>query len=470
MTPRTHYDLIVIGSGPAGEKGAARAAYEGKKVALIERSNTLGGTAIASGIPAKTLRETALNISGFLKRQILGIDLHYKDELNVQTFLHHERQVRVAAQSAVAQNLERHHIHHYAGCASFADPHTIRIASDPGQIVITGDVILIATGSRPLRPALFPFHHPNVYDAATILMMHKLPRSLTVVGAGIVGCEFACLFGALGITVNLVNPQDQFFSFADTEISHLFHESLQGMGLRLHMTDRVLDMQTTDDRKDIKIVLASGEQFLTDAVLIAVGRVSNTDRLQLENADVPVGERGLLKVNEYYQTAKPHIYAAGDVIGFPALSSTSMQQARIAVEHAFNLHDKLTPLKHIPYGIWTIPEFSMVGETEQSLQARNVPYIVGRAFYNRNPRGMVLGEKVGLLKLIFAASDLTLLGVHIIGQEACELIGMGVLALETGITAHRFIDLVFNFPALTDMYKYAAYDALGQYRVSARYV
>ena len=459
-----HYDLIVIGSGPAGEKGAARAAYEGKKVALIEMSSILGGTVASSGVPTKTLRETALRISGFMQRDIYGVDLRYKDELDVQTFMYHERQVRTAVQTGVALNLEQHHIHCYTGVASFDDPHTIRIASAPGEITITGDIILIATGSRPVRPATYPFNHPNVYDSTTILNMHKLPKSLTVVGGGIVGCEFACLFGALGIEVNMIHPAEHLFPFVDHEISRLLLDSMREMGMNLYMPERVAEIVTTEDRNEIKVVLDSGVQIMTEALLAAVGRASNTENLRLENAGVQVGERGLLKVNQFYQTEVPHIYAAGDVIGFPALGSTSMEQGRLAVTHAFQLNYKMTPANQVPYGIWTIPEISMVGETEQTLQARSQAYIVGKARYNRNPRGMVLGDQFGLLKLIFSATDLKLLGVHIIGQEACELIGVGLIALETNATAYNFINLTFNFPSLTDMFKYAAYDALGEYR------
>jgi NAD(P) transhydrogenase len=461
-----HYDLIVLGSGPAGEKGAARAAYEGKKVAIIEMAGYLGGTVASSGVPTKTLRETALSISGFLHRGIYGVDLRYKDELDIQTFMYHERQVRTAVQTGVALNIERHNIHRYAGFGSFDDANTVRIASEPGEITINGDVILIATGSKPVRPANFPFHHPNVYDSTTILNMHKLPRSLTVVGGGIIGCEFACLFGALGIEVNLIHPQEYLFPFLDHELSRLLLESMKELGLHLFLPDRVTEIVTSEDRKEIKVVLESGQQIITDALLAAVGRTSNTEKLRLDNAGIHAGERGILKVNEFYQTEVPHIYAAGDVIGFPALCSTSMEQGRVAVTHAFNLNYRITPANQVPYGIWTIPEISMVGETEETLEAKRQPYIVGKIRYDHNPRGLVLGDKYGMLKLVFSADDLKLLGVHIIGQEACELIGTGLIALESNATAHKFINLCFNFPSLSDMYKYAAYDALDSYRKS----
>ncbi|HVN54391.1 MAG TPA: Si-specific NAD(P)(+) transhydrogenase [Anaerolineaceae bacterium] len=462
------YDLVVIGSGPAGEKGAARAAYEGKKVAVVESSAELGGAVTSSGVPTKALRETALNISGFLNRGIYGVDLSYKDTLDVQTFLYRERHVQNAAQTAVAENLKKHHIRLYSGLASFDDPHTLRVSSSSGETTISGDIILISTGSRPVRPPAFPFDQPNVYDSSTILKISKLPKSLTVVGGGIVGCEYACLFGALGIQVSLIHSQEHLFPFIDHEISFRLLKSMQEMGLNLWMSDRVEKVEPDGDNHAIKTSLKSGAVIESEAVLVAVGRVSNTDLLRLENAGVQAGERGLLKVNEFLQTEVPHIYAAGDVIGFPALSSTSMEQGRLAVTHAFQLNYRTTPANQIPFGIWTIPEISLLGETEETLQARGMPYLVGRALYENNPRGLVLGEKYGMLKLIFTAGDLKLLGVHIIGQEACELIAPGMMALEMNATARDIIGLCFNFPSLADMYKYASYDALGEYREGVR--
>lgn len=459
-----HYDLIVLGSGPAGEKGAVRAAYEGKRVALVEMASVLGGTATSSGIPTKSLRETALAISGLRGRQITGLDLRYTPELDIQTFMFQERQVQTAVQSGVAVNLERHSVRRYVGQAAFADPHTIQISCDPGEITITGDSILIATGARPVRPPSFPWHHPKVYDATTILTMHQLPQQLTVVGGGVVGCEFACLFAALGIPVTLIHAQPYLFPFVDQEISHLLQQAMQTMGVQLLLPDRLIETAVGPNGNELTVVLGSGVRLITDAILVAVGRASNTESLHLERAGVAVEARGRIQVNQFYQTEVPHIYAVGDVIGFPALASTAMEQGRLAVTHAFKLPYRTDTRDHVPYGIWTIPEISMVGETEQTLHSKGVPYIVGRAQYQRNARGMVLADRVGLLKLIFSESDLTLLGIHIIGEDACELIGVGLLALESHTSAYQLIDLCFNFPSLTEMYKYAAYDALGTYR------
>lgn len=460
----SYYDLLVIGSGPAGEKGAARAAYEGKRVAMVEGSPVMGGAMDIQGVPAKTLREAALDLSGVLKRGLYGVDLRYPKDLDVQTFLYHERQVQSTIQEMVAANMARHGVQVYQGWASFEDLHHLHIAGEDGETVIGGDVILIATGSRPLRPPSFPFHHPSVYDSSTILNLRRLPRDLIVVGGGIVGCEFACLFSALGLPVHLVHSQEELFPFVDREIAGLLRDSMRAMGITLHLGSRVNQTTVEEGSPEVRVALSSGQEIHSEALLASVGRASNTEKLRLENAGVQVGERGLIKVNEFFQTNVPHIYAAGDVIGFPALTSTSMEQGRMAVTHAFGFHYPLTPAGHIPYGIWTIPEISMVGETEETLRARGQKYLTGRVRFNRNPRGLVLGEDHGLLKLLFSADDLKLLGVHIIGQEACELVATGLLALETGATAYNLINLCFNFPSLADMYKYAAYDALGEYR------
>lgn len=461
---RFDYDLIVIGSGPAGEKGAASAAYFGKKVALVERKVALGGTMTAEGVPAKTLRETALAISGFQHRGLYGIDLSYQDKVDVQQFMFREREVRSTSINSVAANLEKSGVHRYCGRASFDDEHTVRVESDPGEFVLHGEVVLIATGSSPLRPTMFPFSHPNVYDAATILSMNKLPQRLGVVGGGVAGCEFACLFGALGTRVMMVHTQDVFFPFADREISSLLLENMKELNMELYMRDRVTKVVTSDDRQHIQVLLASGNEFICDALLVTTGRTSNTSDLRLENAGVETGERGVIIVNDSYQTNVPNIYAAGDVVGFPALSSTGMEQARTAISHAFNVRGrKVLDLRKgstVPYGLWTIPEISMVGETEETLQANGTPYVVGKAYYNQNPRGLLVGERLGLLKLIFRKDGMKLAGVHIIGQDASELIATGTSALVLGATASHFIDLCFNFPSLADMYKYATFDAL----------
>ena len=460
MKAEVDYDLIVIGGGPAGEKGAARAAYFGKKVALVEMTPVLGGASASATIPSKTLRETALIISGLRQRGLYGVDLSYKEELDVGTFLFRERHVRAAVQTAVADNMDRHQVDRLTGQATFIDAHTLRVASVNSETIIAAEVILIATGSRPVRPAFFPFDHPQVYDADTIFNMSQLPQTMTIVGAGVVGCEFACLFATLGIAVDLVHAGDTLFPFIDHEITENLAHSMQAMGIKLHWSEKVTEIVTANGSQALRIVLGSGRAVSTEALLVAVGRASNTEHLALDKAGIRVGPRGLIAVNSWYQTTVPHIYAAGDVIGFPALASTAMEQARIAVGHAFQLTNQRELPNLMPYGIWTIPEISTVGATEQKLQAEQTPYVVGRTRYANNPRGLMLGEAHGLLKLLFSAPDGRLLGVHIIGQEACELISIGLTALVAGMNVYHLVNLCFNYPSLSDLYKYAAYDAL----------
>jgi NAD(P) transhydrogenase len=273
-------------------------------------ASVLGGTATNSGIPTKALRETALAISGLRGRRITGLDLRYTPELDIQTFMFQERQVQTAVQSGVAVNLERHHVRRYVGQAAFADPHTIRITCNPGDITITGDVIMIATGARPVRPPSFPWHHPKVYDATTILTMHQLPQRLTVVGGGVVGCEFACLFAALGIPVTLIHPQPHLFPFVDHEVSQLLQQAMQAMGVQLLLPDRLIETTVAPNGNEFAIVLDSGMRLVTDAVLVALGRAGNTDALHLEQAGIEVGQRGQIHVNHVYQTTVPHIYAS----------------------------------------------------------------------------------------------------------------------------------------------------------------
>ena len=348
----SHYDLVVIGSGPAGEKGAARAAYEGKRVAMVEESSLLGGTMAGQGVSVKTLRETAINISGILKRDLYGIDLRYKDDLDVQTFMHRERQVQETVQQTVAENMARHGVRIFQGCGSFVDPHTIRIVQDQEEKQITADVVLITTGSRPVRPAAFPFQHPSVYDSTTVMEMHQLPASLIVVGGGIVGCEFACLFAALGIPVQLIHPQQQLLPFIDQEIGQSLVKGMSALGIALRLGQRVVNTVAQEGSPRVRVRLDTGEEIESDALLVAVGRASNTENLQLENAGVRMGERGLIQVNQFLQTNIPHIYAAGDVIGFPSLASTGMEQGRMAVTHAFGFELSINSSQS--YSIWSL--------------------------------------------------------------------------------------------------------------------
>ena len=459
---RHAYDLIVIGSGPAGEKGAAQAAYFGKKVALVEEAAGYGGAVANTGVPGKAMRETALYLSGFRQRDLHGLALSYDGALTVERLMHRGRAVRQALDQWIGANLDRHQVDVHHGRAAFVDPHTVRVEAGTGSRLLEAGVILIATGSTPHRPSMFPFGEPGVYDSDTILRMERLPRSLTIAGGGAIGCEYACIFKVLGLDeVRVINSAERLLPFADEEISGMLAGAMASLGIELHTPDAV---ERVEAGPPLTVWLRSGKRLEGEALLVALGRRGNVSALGLEDVGVGLDEQGLILVNEHFQTSVPHIYAAGDVIGGHALSSTAMEEARVAMVHAFDLKYKPGVSPFLPVGVWTIPEISMVGETEQDLRASGVPHVVGRCRYDANPRGVLIGEHSGLLKLLFSLPEERLLGVHVIGDNACELIAAGLVAMTLGATCSTFIDTCFNYPSLSDMYKYAAYDAMGRLR------
>jgi NAD(P) transhydrogenase len=454
------YDLVVIGSGPAGEKGAAQAAYFGKRVAVVERQPYVGGTGINTGtIPSKTLRETALYFSGLSQRGLYGVDYTVKPDLTVRDFMFREREVVLALRTKAAQNLQRHNVALVQGIATFEDPHTIRVRSDDhADRLLQGSVILIAPGSRPHRASEIPFDDRLFLDSDTVLRMDRLPGSLAVVGAGVIGCEYASIFTALGIRVTLLGGRDRLLPFLDREISERLRLQLELLGLEIRFETSVERYESTRD--GVRLHLGNGETLEVDKVLVAAGRQGNTDGLDLPRIGITPDPRGILKVNENYQTTVAHIYAAGDVIGFPALAAVSMEQARVAMCHAFDLKYKTRVSSVLPIAVYTIPEVSMSGETEESCQQKHLPYCVGRAFYGNNARGQIIGDLAGEIKLVFAPSDHVLLGVHVIGDSASELVHVGQACLQLGGSLDFFIQAVFNYPTLGEAYKYAAYDGL----------
>ncbi|HEY2930529.1 MAG TPA: Si-specific NAD(P)(+) transhydrogenase [Acidobacteriota bacterium] len=456
------YDLIVIGSGPAGEKGAAQAAYFGKKVALIEKEPVLGGAAANTGtLPSKTLRETALYLSGFQQRELYGVNIGMKEKLTVPDFLFRERLVKENERARIMENLKRHNVELYMGIASFVDPHTVLIhPARSADVQIQGAVILIATGSYPHRPPIFPFHDPRIYDSDSILTMHNMPPTMVVAGGGVIGCEYACMFAAFGIDVSLVEVRETLMGFLDPEISDMLRVRMEAMGIHMKMPDSIETVEP--GAETIEIRLQSGSVLNAHTILVASGRSGNTETLALQKIGIATGKRGQIEVNENYQTNVPNVYAVGDVIGFPALASTSMEQARVAVVHAFDLKYKTQLASVLPYGVFTIPECSMAGETEDTLKEKKIPYVAGKALYSGNARGQIIGDNTGFLKLLFREEDMKLLGVHIIGEQATEIIHVGLSALLLGAGADLFIQTCYNYPTLTEMYKYATYDALGR--------
>jgi NAD(P) transhydrogenase len=462
MSSPEAFDLLVIGSGPAGEKGAAQAAYFGKRVAIVEKEPWLGGAGVNTGtVPSKTLRETALYFSGLKQRGLYGVDYSIKQDITVPDFMFRKEEVVRNLWAMIAANVDRHNIEIHRGRASFEDEHTLRIVGfDGSQKLIRGDVILIATGSYPNWPDNTPKDPRRLYDSDTILYMERIPKSLAVVGAGVIGCEYATMFRAMGIQVSLVSGQDRLLPFLDHEIGDRLKMQVELLGLRVLTSESVSEV-VLDDERYVGVQLKSGERLDVECVLFATGRMGATQGLGVERIGLTPGRRGHLTVNEHYQTQVPHVYAAGDVIGFPALASTSMEQARVAMCHAFDLKYKERVSAILPIAVYTIPEIAAVGETEQSCREQKIPCCVGRAYYQGNSRGQIIGDFSGLIKLVFRADDKRLLGVHILGEMASELVHVGQGCLHFAGTIDYFIQSVFNYPTLGEAYKYAAYDGLG---------
>jgi NAD(P) transhydrogenase len=456
------YDLIVIGAGPAGEKGASKAAYYGKRVALIERAPHIGGAGINTGtVPSKTLRESALYFSGLHQRGLYGIDYSLKENLSIKDFMYRERTVVEKEREMIEGTIRRHNISLIHGEASLKDRYTVHIKSSKSAKDISGEIILIATGSSPRHPPEFTFDHELIFDSDSILDMDHIPKTMAVVGGGVIGTEYASIFTALGIPVTLVEPRGRIVPFADSEIAkRLMHQLLQ-LGLKFIFNDRVTAIEPRGDH--VHLTLEKGGKQDFEVALITAGRESNVQGLGLDKVGVKLGERGLILVDENYRTNIPNIYAAGDVIGFPALASTSMEQARAAIVHAFDLKYKERLAPFLPLAVYAIPEFSSVGLTEDECKAQDIPYLVGRAYYEENARGQIIGDLCGMIKLVFSPIDKKLLGAHIIGEQASELIHIASHVMLANGPIDAFIEAVYNYPTLSDSYQYAAYDGLANH-------
>lgn len=461
------YDLIVIGSGPAGEKGAAQAAWAGKRVAMVEKAAPhLGGACTNTGtLPSKTLRESALALTGMASRGLEEAVLAISKPYAASTLMHRERLVVGSERDRIARNIARHQVDLFPGAAVFEDAHTVRV----GDQRLTADYFLVATGSRPHRPSWIPFAEPEIYDSDEILEIETIPESLIVLGSGVIASEYACIFAALGTHVIVMDGRDRLLGFLDAEVGGRFSDELERLGLWLRLGDAPVRCEVDPRTRVCSVTTESGRVETAAAVLAAAGRSGNVEGLGLEKVGLVPDKRGNLAVNEHFQTAVPHLYAAGDVVGFPGLASTSMEQGRVAMCHAFHLDYKTRVNPLFPYGIYTIPEISYVGLNEEELKAKGVDYLVGRAFMRDNARGEILGAVGGFLKLVFAP-DKKLLGVHAMGPGVTELIHIGQMALLQGATIDLFIDAVFNYPTLSELYKYAAYDGLGALAGRAREV
>jgi NAD(P) transhydrogenase len=457
-----HFDLIVIGAGPAGEKAAAKASYFGKKVALIEMAEQPGGAGVHTGtLPSKTLKETALFLSGKNDKGIFGVDKDLRRNASIDDFYFRRNYVTTSEVQAINENITKHKITFFFGKAEFLGDHKVKI-NDKEDLIISADFILIATGSYPFRPSNIPFDGERIHDSDTILNLKRFPKSLCVLGAGVIGCEYTTIFGTIGIPVSLVDTRDEILPFLDSEISSALVEQMKADGISVIFNSGLDHIESPEKETDLfKIHLTTGEILEVDMFLFAAGRSGRTAKLGLESNGVKVGKREAVEVNEHYQSSLDYVYAVGDVIGFPALASTSMDQGRIAVTHMFATDgfDKLAGI--FPYGIYTIPEVSMVGMSEKEAKEKGIEYLTGKAYYSNMPRGKILGAESGFLKFVFEKKTQIVIGVHIIGIQATELIHFGLTLVENKKSLTDVISFAFNFPTLHDLYKYAAYDGLG---------
>ena len=456
-----HYDLIVIGTGPAGQKAAVQAAKLGKHVAIIERKMVVGGVCINTGtIPSKSLREAVLYLSGFRQRNVYGGRYRLKQTITIEDLAFRANHVIKNEIQIVQHQMDRNRIDMYFGTASFLNPHRLHIQTPRGVLELTADFFVIAVGTEPARPSAVPFDGHAIIDTDGLLTLRHIPKSLVIVGGGVIGTEYASMLGALGIPVTLIDKRPRLLEFVDAEIIEILQRQMKELGVTLYHDEEVVAITRTQDQM-VQVSLQNNPPLHTATLMYAIGRVGATASLHLESIGLQADSRGRLAVNEHFQTTIPHIYAAGDVIGFPALASTSMQQGRHAASHAFG-HPDRTDTALLPYGIYAIPEISMVGKSEEELKQTEVPYGIGIARYKEIARGQLMGDETGMLKLLFHRHTRHLLGVHAIGEGATELIHIGQAVMAFHGKIDYFIDTVFNYPTLAECYKVAALDGMNR--------
>ncbi len=460
--------MIVIGSGPAGQKAAIAAAKLGRTAAVIERRNMVGGVCINTGtIPSKTLREAVLYLTGLNQRELYGQSYRVKDEITVTDLSARTQHVVGREIDVIRNQLARNHVALVVGTARFADPHTLTVVDEAGhQQELAAQKIVVAVGTKPARPASVDFDGSTIVDSDQILGMDKVPSSMVVVGAGVIGIEYASMFAALGTKITVVEKRPSMLDFCDKEIVEALQYQLRDLAVTFRFSETVREVQKHP--AGTLTVLDSGKRIPADTVLYSAGRQGVTDELNIAAAGVSASNRGRVEVNEHFQTEVEHIYAVGDVIGFPALAATAMEQGRRASYHAFGepVGNKLGDLQ--PIGIYTIPEISYVGRTEEELTAENVPFDVGISRYRELARGAILGDSYGMLKLLVHAESRELLGVHVFGTNATELVHIGQTVMGCGGTVDYLVDAVFNYPTLAESYKVAALDAVNKMRAIAK--
>jgi len=468
MPPNYDYDLLVIGSGPAGQRAAIQGAKLDKRVAIIERTTVLGGISVNLGtIPSKTLREAVLELSGYRSREFYGASYTVKQNITMQDLLVRTNKVIQHEIDVTRHQLMRNGVEVISATASFDGPETVRLDFIDGSTArtVTARHIVIASGTETTRDPQIPLDGKNIFTSDDVFKLDRLPRTLAVVGAGVIGCEYASIFAALGVRVTLIDKRHRLLPFVDEEIADTLCYHLRENRVTLRLGESVERIEVADDQDGpgsrVRLHLESGKTIVTEKALYSVGRTGATQLLALDKCGIACDQRGRLAVDENYRTQVPSIYAVGDVIGFPALASTSMEQGRLAVCHGFGVSARSVPAL-FPFGIYSVPEISMVGKTEEELTHAGIAYEVGKARYREIARGQIIGDTTGLLKLIFHSETRELLGVHIIGDGASELIHIGQAVLTFGGTIDYFINTVFNYPTLAECYKVAAFDGINR--------
>ncbi|MCQ8780881.1 Si-specific NAD(P)(+) transhydrogenase [Mangrovibrevibacter kandeliae] len=454
------FDLIVIGSGPSGRRAAIQAAKLDKKVLVVDKRHRVGGVSVHTGtIPSKTMRETVLNLSGWRERGFYGRAYRVKQDISAADLQERMTKTLDHEVDVLDHQFARNRVRTAVGQASFVDPTHVRIEAEGGEEQVhSARFVLIACGTRPYRPAHIPFNGTNVFDSDEILAMPKLPRSLTVIGAGVIGVEYATIFSALDVSVTLVEPRPTFLDFVDRELIEEFTHELRDRNMSLRLGSEVTGIEFDDHGRPV-CRIASGRDVVSEVLMFAAGRVGETDTLNLAAAGLEADKRGRVEVDpQTLQTKVPHIYAAGDVIGFPSLASTSMEQGRLAACHAFGLQP-VPPPEYFPYGIYSVPEISTVGMSEEEVKKRGIPYECGIARFRETSRGHIMGLETGMMKMIFSKKTARLLGVHIVGEGATELIHIGQAVLNLKGTIDYFMENTFNYPTLAEAYKIASLDA-----------
>ena len=462
------FDLLVIGSGPSGQKAAIAAAKLDRRVAIVERPDMIGGVCLNTGtIPSKTMREAVLYLTGLDQREMYGQSYRVKEEITIADLAARTQHVVSRENDVVRSQLSRNRVTVLAGTAHFTEPHIVQVEDGHGRLrTVTADAIVIATGTGPARPPSVAFDERTIIDSDGIVHLEQVPRTMVVAGAGVIGIEYASMFAALGCKVTVVEQRDRMLEFCDLEVVEALKFHLRDLAVTFRFGETVESVQARGDGAIAS--LASGKKIPADTVLYSAGRQGATEDLNLAAAGLAADKRGRIAVDEYFRTEVPHIYAVGDVIGFPALAATSMEQGRLAAHHACGEPVRAAQMLQ-PIGIYSIPEISFIGRTEDQLTADCVPFEVGVSRYRELARGQIIGDSYGVLKLLVSPEDHTLLGVHVFGTQATELVHIGQAVMGCGGTIDYLVDAVFNYPTLAESYKVAALDATNKMRLVERF-